>query len=530
MCHFIFFNFYLTFFSTFFTHLNCLGHYSFNNSAKSHCQSLNDELDLLKNSDNSQNDSKIDELKSQLKDHVAKYHSLSESDRTAQLKDIHSRMVSLAELSGKLGQFIGQSDAVTNAIKNGIDSIIDSDNEFKSLRNSPSPPAQSSAAVSAEPINDVKLSKKIQQFEEKIKLLESKKNGQNPPLSSEDSRLLSSYQSKLDALQKLRSLNDSLNSLSSNNDNNCKNLLDNLCTGLEKFLGYEKGNYTGSGIVYSDLDRLCDGVMSFLHGVLETVKDDDNVTTYDNDKSNDINNVLDNLHNSVGKGREAFGEAVTQVEERTNKVTTELGKYYKEVQGSDLFPLAYQLEAWMRTVESVDWDIRDISDNHSNILDSTLRIQLAHEIAPVKKVVEHLKGVAKNMTDGNKVKHVDDEIAAKENEVTQLITEKCQQLLKALTERFDLIEEKTRKFGTERAEQLGPLLQSVKQLVTDVGHAEKSAQALAQHYDRDILNGLQTISGKAFYQCSAKGNSGLDQIMDDLDRAKESLRWILEDK
>ncbi|GBE63098.1 hypothetical protein, conserved [Babesia ovata] len=298
--------------------------------------------------------------------------------------------------------------------------------------------------------------------------------------------------------------------------------------------------------------------MSFLHGVLSGVKDDDNVTKYSD--INDINNVISTLHNNVGKGREAFGNAVTKVGERTNKVTAELGDYYKEVQGSDLFPLAYQLEAWMRTVESVDWDIRDISDNHSNILDSTLRIQLAHEIAPVKKVVEHLKGVAKNMTDGNKVKHVDDEIAAKENEVTQLITEKCQQLLKALTERFDLIEEKTRKFGTERAEQLGPLLQSVKQLVTDVGHAEKSAQALAQHYDRDILNGLQTISGKVsnlatgdisgglgnvFSTVSVelerlkakldeigrlsisvqqKVNSGLDQIMDDLDRAKESLK------
>ncbi|GBE62051.1 hypothetical protein, conserved [Babesia ovata] len=62
-------------------------------------------------------------------------------------------------------------------------------------------------------------------------------------------------------------------------DNPATEILKNLTDGLEKFLGFNPSSkgYDGSGIVYSDLDRLCDGVMAFLHGVLSGVKDDDAV-------------------------------------------------------------------------------------------------------------------------------------------------------------------------------------------------------------------------------------------------------------
>ncbi|GBE62924.1 hypothetical protein, conserved [Babesia ovata] len=313
-------------------HLNCLGHHSFDNTPKSHCQSLNEQIDSLKNSDkstgNSQNDSKIADLKSQLKDHVAKYHSLSESDRTAQLKDIQSRMVSLAELSGKLGQFIGKSEAVTKAIKNAINTIIDSDDDFKSLKNSPSSTVQSPAAVSAEPINGGELSKKIKHYEELKKPLEKRQNDKISPLSSEDSRLLSSYESKLDALQRLKSLNESLSSLSNNNDN-CKKLLENLCTGLEKFLGYSNGNYTGSGIVYSDLDRLCDGVMSFL---LECLKGSEPLLKH---YYSDITNTISDLESKIGKGHgvSGFASAIGIVQRGLQGYESSLNKKINDVVG-----------------------------------------------------------------------------------------------------------------------------------------------------------------------------------------------------
>ncbi|GBE62923.1 hypothetical protein, conserved [Babesia ovata] len=240
-------------------------------------------------------------------------------------------MVSLADLSGKLGQFIGQSDAVTKAINDAITAIINSHDEFKSLRNSPSSPAQSSGSVPAELINVAELLQKIQHFKKEIASLEKRKSDQNPSLSSEDSRLLSSHQSKLQSLQRLKSLNESFESLSNNNDN-CKNLLESLCGGLEKFLGLKDGNYTGEGIVYSDLDRLADGVMSFLHGVLESVKDDDNVTKYDNylNTNEKLNDVLQHLHSSIGQGRSVFGPQVTAVSDWLGRYEGEVNKKCEE--------------------------------------------------------------------------------------------------------------------------------------------------------------------------------------------------------
>ncbi|GBE63141.1 hypothetical protein, conserved [Babesia ovata] len=300
-----------------------------------HCRcisiSLNDKIDLLKNSakstGNSQNDSKINDLKSQLKDHIAKYHSLSESDRTSQLKDIHSRMVSLAELSGKLGQFIGQSDVITKAIENAITTIIDSNDDFKSLLNSQSPTPQSSTSVPAVSIDTDKFDEKIKRYEEQIKLLKPKIEEHKTQKTSVPDDLNKSHescQSKLDALQKLKSLNESFESLKSPQDKPCETLLNNLCSGLEKFLGYQETSkgYDGSGIVYSDLDRLCDGVMSFLHGVLESVKDDDNVTTYD--KDNDFKNLPSSISKLMHKGSHGFSQAIAQVSDALGAWSGEL--------------------------------------------------------------------------------------------------------------------------------------------------------------------------------------------------------------
>ncbi|GBE63126.1 hypothetical protein, conserved [Babesia ovata] len=95
--------------------------------------------------------------------------------------------------------------------------------------------------------------------------------------------------------------------------------------------------------------------MAFLHGVLQTVKEDESVTTYDNDKSNDINNVLDNLHDNVGKGREAFGEAVTQVDTLTKNVTTpiarlktQIGDNMKKIEDEKDNSLIVQVNEWSK--------------------------------------------------------------------------------------------------------------------------------------------------------------------------------------
>ncbi|CDR96461.1 hypothetical protein BBBOND_0303650 [Babesia bigemina] len=110
-----------------------------------------------------------------------------------------------------------------------------------------------------------------------------------------------------------------LENLQINSKDPDKSILTRLCTGLETFLGFNKDSkgYTGQGIVYSDMDRLCDAVMAFLHGVLESVKDDDAVTTYDRyvkiESKDGLDTVLDFIVRQIGKGREGLLESVMRV-------------------------------------------------------------------------------------------------------------------------------------------------------------------------------------------------------------------------
>ncbi|GBE63207.1 hypothetical protein, conserved [Babesia ovata] len=129
----------------------------------------------------------------------------------------------------------------------------------------------------------------------------------------------------------LNTLKESLNKFT--DQNNCNQLLTNLTEGLEKFLGYNSDSkgYSGEGIVYSDLDRLCDGVMSFLHGVLESVKDDDNVTTYDVTPDKKISTLPEKLGKFMHKGSNVFQEAITQVSAALRAWSGELEERTKDV-------------------------------------------------------------------------------------------------------------------------------------------------------------------------------------------------------
>ncbi|GBE63286.1 Extracellular matrix-binding ebh, putative [Babesia ovata] len=95
------------------------------------------------------------------------------------------------------------------------------------------------------------------------------------------------------------------NEKTANSNENPKTLLTNLTDGLEKFLGFnpDSKGYTGSGIVYSDLDRLCDGVMAFLLQCLEGAK------TLLHHYFPDITRAISDLERSIGKGRGVSGFA-----------------------------------------------------------------------------------------------------------------------------------------------------------------------------------------------------------------------------
>ncbi|CDR71496.1 hypothetical protein, conserved [Babesia bigemina] len=112
--------------------------------------------------------------------------------------------------------------------------------------------------------------------------------------------------------------------LKNTSNNNTNNILNNLCSGLEKFLGFnsETKGYDGTGIVYSDLDRLCDGVMGFLYYVLKDVSEKQ---PYSVGKSILKEFVETELKPKLSTGREGFKvieQLAGKVREYNDKVKT----------------------------------------------------------------------------------------------------------------------------------------------------------------------------------------------------------------
>ncbi|GBE59232.1 hypothetical protein, conserved [Babesia ovata] len=69
-------------------------------------------------------------------------------------------------------------------------------------------------------------------------------------------------------------VNEFRSSFPKDSSNTNENILHNLCSSFETFLGYKPpGTYDGSGIVYGSASRLCDAILSFLYRVFGDVRD-----------------------------------------------------------------------------------------------------------------------------------------------------------------------------------------------------------------------------------------------------------------
>ncbi|GBE63027.1 hypothetical protein, conserved [Babesia ovata] len=138
---------------------------------------------------------------------------------------------------------------------------------------------------------------------------------------------LQSHNASLNSLESLEKLITFHQSVKNIQDGKCKDILNNLCSGLEKFLGYQETSkgYDGSGIVYSDLDRLCDGVMAFLHSVLKDVHDKQ---PYIVGKEGLNENVVKHLKDNLCSGHDGFKSVIGQVAEG-------VGRYNREVESSN---------------------------------------------------------------------------------------------------------------------------------------------------------------------------------------------------
>ncbi|GBE63293.1 hypothetical protein, conserved [Babesia ovata] len=417
-------------------------------------------------------------------------------------------MVSLADLSGKLGQFIGQSDAVTKAINDAITAIINSHDEFKSLRNSPSSPAQSSGSVPAELINVAELLQKIQHFKKEIASLEKRKSDQNPSLSSEDSRLLSSHQSKLQSLQRLKSLNESLSSLNKQQSDNCKNLLTNLTDGLEKFLGFNptsKG-YSGEGIVYSDLDRLCDGVMSFLLKCMECSQ------TLLSFYYPNITQTIKDLEGKIGTGRgvDGFAQAIERVQQGLEGYESGMEKLTNVVVGDQDDPKSKIKEL----EEQIDTNILQVKELESQGFD-------AAQSKWYQTVTKDLYTKVSNLA--NAINALDPELNKKLSGDLGKISTQLENFEKGA--RRD--EREMRELGSKVSEQLKELEEQVNAYAEDQG--DVCIEGLKKEFDDNIQTPIENVKEallevqRKLQQWSEKATSAVKTAMEKVEEIVNKL-------
>ncbi|GBE63464.1 hypothetical protein, conserved [Babesia ovata] len=190
--------------------------------------------------------------------------------------------------------------------------------------------------------------------------------------------------------------------------------------------------------------------MSFLHGVLKTVKDDDCVTTYDNyitEKNDKLQKLLQDLHSSIGQGRSVFGERVKEVGGRTLSVTNALGELKDEkityfidyVSGKQGDKLQDQLKTWTSVLGSINDHINTNIITNVDRLDPALSDKILRQIEPVQKVVAHLGGVATDPNLGVQVKDVDKALAEQRKNILDQIKMTSTDLQLRLTEECDKI-------------------------------------------------------------------------------------------
>ncbi|CDR71682.1 hypothetical protein, conserved [Babesia bigemina] len=219
-------------------------------------------------------------------------------------------------------------------------------------------------------------------------------------------------QKQLDDLKdKLETFTDDLG----NNPNS--NILTHLCDGLQTFLGYSPSSkgYDGTGIVYSDLDRLCDAVMGFLSGVLEAVKNENEVTTYYSKMDKTLEKIKDSMHKTGGLSAavEAVSEALGEWDGELDKKTSALKKsleYLKTekfnnmhdslnklnaVYGDSLSKVPVLLDA---CIADAGWisGAYDAAENEYENLDPTLRDKLKDALYKIKLQVKSFEAAAAN--------------------------------------------------------------------------------------------------------------------------------------
>ncbi|CDR71969.1 hypothetical protein, conserved [Babesia bigemina] len=262
--------------------------------------------------------------------------------------------------------------------------------------------------------------------------------------------------------------------------NNPTNILTNLCTGLEKFLGFNSDSkgYDGTGIVYSDLDRLCDGVMGFLSGVLEAVKNENEVTTYDNYITGDnkkLKDVLDLLNNNIGSGRtglvasvgavkgwlggyeEKVNEQIEKFKEPMETMKIDMNKYDKKFETLKNESLQHQHDKW-RNLTRLYLQNAQQADEARKTLDSALCKKLETPVKVVEETVKAFYETSMNSALMQQAQHVDNEMTVHQAHIVNTIIQRCNTLNDILHKEFTKILESIGRLSDEKRKHINDIL------------------------------------------------------------------------
>ncbi|CDR71652.1 hypothetical protein, conserved [Babesia bigemina] len=254
---------------------------------------------------------------------------------------------------------------------------------------------------------------------------------------------------------------DKILNLKITSTNNPINILTNLCTGLETFLGFnsESKGYDGTGIVYSDLDRLCDAVMGFLSGVLGAVKNENEVTTYDNYMTKKLNEVLDTLTKNIGSGRaglaasvravkewlEGYGKSVNQKCEDVKTplilIRNDINNVEQKFQEQKNKTLRDQHKAWKHILE-LYLGHADVAEKAQDKLDSQLIRKLETPVTAIKDAVKLLEESARNKKLAEELKAVDEELLRQRRSIENRMAQEFRNLRENLTALTEMKDEK----------------------------------------------------------------------------------------
>ncbi|CDR71946.1 hypothetical protein, conserved, partial [Babesia bigemina] len=244
--------------------------------------------------------------------------------------------------------------------------------------------------------------------------------------------------------------------------------------------------------------------MGFLSGVLNAVKDDDAVRTYDKDISGDkIDTVISMLQSSIGTGRIGLAVSVGAVREwlegywkevdgKNKNVTDSLtklimklsDKYLTEIRQTD--KLQVQLTAWMTTIGNIDSQLTAMDAQQVGALDVTLKEKITHEINSIKTAVLVLHDSAGDGVFGWQVKEVDNVLINQEKYLESEIRNKSIEFKNVLTTQFDNLSKHIGILNRDKNKHF----KNLNNVVTD---AQNFLETFDNEYESVVSNAFQKI-------------------------------------